>query len=165
MKTADYDYELPAELIAQTPAPEREAARMLVLDRRTGLLQHRGVRDLPEFLNPGDALVINDTRVIPARIFGTKEGSGGRVEVLLLEEEQPGVWLAIYKAAGHAHVGGRFILGRGRIPTRRTSLGNCRHVNKKGDRTSVARKSRRLGLASSSCFQGRTSPRSSTQRM
>ncbi len=115
MKTADYDYELPEELIAQMPAPEREAARMLVLDRRTGLLQHRGVRDFPEFLNPGDALVVNDTRVIPARIFGNKEGSGGRVEVLLLEEEKPGLWLAIYKAAGHAQVGGRFNLGHGRI--------------------------------------------------
>jgi S-adenosylmethionine:tRNA ribosyltransferase-isomerase len=115
MKTADYDYDLPEELIAQTPAPEREAARMLVLDRRTGLVQHRGVRDLPDYLHPGDALVVNDTRVIPARIFGSKDGSGGRVEVLLLEEEQPGVWLAIYKAAGHAHAGGRFVLGRGRI--------------------------------------------------
>ncbi len=115
MKTADYDYELPEELIAQMPASEREAARLLVLDRKTGELQHRGVWELPEFLNPGDALVINDSRVIPARIFGHKEGSGGRVEVLLLEEKEPDVWLAIYKAAGHAHVGGRFLLGRGRI--------------------------------------------------
>lgn len=115
MKTADYDYDLPPDLIAQTPPPEREAARMLVLDRRTGAIRHRGVRDLPDYLNPGDVLVLNDTRVIPARLFGRKEGSGGRVEVLLLEEEGPGLWLAIFKTAGHPREGARFLLGRDRI--------------------------------------------------
>jgi S-adenosylmethionine:tRNA ribosyltransferase-isomerase len=115
MKTADYDYDLPTDLIAQTPPPEREAARMLVLDRKTGAILHRSVRDLPEYLHPGDRLVLNDTRVIPARLFGRKEGSGGRVEVLLLEEEGPGLWLAIFKTAGHPREGARFWLGRDRI--------------------------------------------------
>jgi S-adenosylmethionine:tRNA ribosyltransferase-isomerase len=115
MLTSDFDYALPPELIAQTPPPRREDARMLVLDRRTGAVQHKGVSDLPGFLRPGDALVLNDTRVIPARLFGNKEGSGGRVEVLLLEEEGPGLWLAIFKTAGHPKPGARFRLGRDRI--------------------------------------------------
>ncbi len=115
MKTSDFEYDLPPELIAQTPAPEREAARMLVLDRRSGQLSHRTVRDFPDYLNPGDALVLNDTRVIPARLFGRKKESGGRVEVLLLEEESPGVWLALYKAAGRARPGQCFEIGNDRI--------------------------------------------------
>jgi len=115
MKTADFDYDLPPELIAQTPASERDAARMLVLDRRDGSLTHRTVRDLPAYLAAGDALALNDTRVIPARLFGRKEGSGGRVEVLLLEEETPGVWLALFKSAGRARAGLRFVFGNDRI--------------------------------------------------
>lgn len=113
--TATYDYELPPELIAQVPPPRREDARMLVLDRASGTLEHRTIGDLPDFLRPGDALVLNDTRVIPARLFGSKEGSGGRVEVLLLEEEGPGLWLAIFKTAGRPKEGARFLLGNGRI--------------------------------------------------
>jgi S-adenosylmethionine:tRNA ribosyltransferase-isomerase len=115
MKTADFDYDLPPELIAQTPPPRREDARMLVLDRETGVIRHQGIGDLPDLLRPGDALVLNDTRVIPARLFGRKEGSGGRVEVLLLEEEAPGLWLAIFKTAGHPKDGARFWLGKDRI--------------------------------------------------
>jgi S-adenosylmethionine:tRNA ribosyltransferase-isomerase len=78
----DFTYDLPAELIAQAPLPERSAARMLVLDRDTGAIADRRVRDLPAFLGPGDLLVLNDTRVVAARMFGTKP-SGGRVELLL----------------------------------------------------------------------------------
>jgi len=115
MKTADFDYALPPELIAQRPAPDRDGARMLVLDRASGARQHRAVRDLPAFLRAGDALVLNDSRVIPARLFGVKPGTGGRVEVLFLEEEQPGLWLALYKAAGGARPGARFRSPSGRI--------------------------------------------------
>jgi S-adenosylmethionine:tRNA ribosyltransferase-isomerase len=79
---ADFTYDLPAELIAQAPLPERSAGRMLVLDRATGALADRQVRDLPAFLGPGDLLVLNDTRVVAARVFGSKP-SGGRVEILL----------------------------------------------------------------------------------
>ncbi len=78
----DFAYDLPPELIAQTPLPERSAGRMLVLDRRTGGIDDRRIRDLPDFLAPGDLLVLNDTRVVAARVFGTK-ASGGRVEILL----------------------------------------------------------------------------------
>ncbi|MBU4199855.1 MAG: tRNA preQ1(34) S-adenosylmethionine ribosyltransferase-isomerase QueA [Verrucomicrobia bacterium] len=86
MKTSDFTYHLPAELIAQQPAPDRTGARMMIVCRNTGSLERRRVADLPEFLRPGDVLVINDTRVIPARLFGRKEKTGGRVEVLLIEE-------------------------------------------------------------------------------
>ncbi len=82
MLRTDFTYELPPELIAQAPLPERSAGRMLVLDRETGRLADRRVRDLPSFLDPGDLLVLNDTRVVAARVFGTKP-SGGRVEIFL----------------------------------------------------------------------------------
>ncbi|MGH8179460.1 MAG: S-adenosylmethionine:tRNA ribosyltransferase-isomerase, partial [Steroidobacteraceae bacterium] len=82
MLRTDFTYDLPPELIAQAPPAERSAGRMLVLDRRTGALADRRVRDLPSYLAPGDLLVLNDTRVVAARIFGTKP-SGGRVEILL----------------------------------------------------------------------------------
>lgn len=82
MHRADFDYELPQELIAQTPLLERSASRLLAVDRRTGALEDRSVRDLPDLLDPGDLLVFNDTRVVPARLAGTKS-SGGRVEILL----------------------------------------------------------------------------------
>ena len=82
MLRTDFNYDLPPELIAQAPLPERSAGRMLVLDRETGVFADRRVRDLPSFLAPGDLLVLNDTRVVAARVFGTKP-SGGRVEILL----------------------------------------------------------------------------------
>ncbi len=81
-KAADFDYELPPERIAKHPLPDRGASRLLVMDRATGTLQDRGIRDLPDLLEPGDLLVLNDTRVIPARLFGRKS-TGGEVEVLV----------------------------------------------------------------------------------
>lgn len=86
MKTADFDYELPQELIAQTPATVRDACRMLVLHRQTGALEDRIFRDVVEYLNPGDVLVANETRVMPARLLGAKRGTGGAAEVFLLRE-------------------------------------------------------------------------------
>ena len=84
MKTDDFDYDLPEELIAQEPAPVRDACRMLVMDRATGALSDRRFRDVIDYLNPGDLLVANETRVMPARLLGTKRGTGGRAEVFLL---------------------------------------------------------------------------------
>ena len=84
MKTSDFDYDLPEELIAQEPAPVRDACRLLVMDRRSGALQDRIFRDVEEFVEPGDVLVANETRVIPARLLGTKRGTGGAAEVFLL---------------------------------------------------------------------------------
>lgn len=114
MKTSDYDYELPPERIAQTPAPERDAARMLVLHRAGGRLEHRIVRELPEFVDPGDVMVVNNTRVVPARMYGRKEGSGGRVEVFFLEERKDGTWDVLLRSRRRPKPGLRMPLGSGR---------------------------------------------------
>jgi len=95
----DFDYELPEELIAQAPLPERDASRLLVLPRGQGEIQHRSVRELPALLAPGDLLVANDARVIPARLRGHKQGTGGKVEILLVEPLGGADWLALGQAA------------------------------------------------------------------
>jgi len=95
----EFDYELPAELIAQEPLPERDAGRMLVLPREQGDAQHRMMRDLPGLLRAGDLLVVNDARVIPARLRGRKEGTGGKVEVLLVEPLGGADWLALAQSS------------------------------------------------------------------
>ncbi|MGD9611290.1 MAG: tRNA preQ1(34) S-adenosylmethionine ribosyltransferase-isomerase QueA [Kiritimatiellia bacterium] len=112
MKVADFDYELPPELIAQEPAERRDGARMLVLDRAARIWEHKRFADLPAYLRAGDLLVANDTRVIPARVFGrkAKEGTGGKVEFLLLEELEPGVWDALMRSRRRPKVGERVIL-------------------------------------------------------
>jgi S-adenosylmethionine:tRNA ribosyltransferase-isomerase len=92
MKTADFDYHLPPERIAQTPLEPRDSARLLVLERESGRLRHAVFHDLGEFLRPNDVLVLNETRVIPARLFGRKVPTGGRVEVLLLRKSGPLTW-------------------------------------------------------------------------
>ncbi len=95
MKTIEFDYDLPAELIAQTPVEPRDSARLMVLDRKSGALHHRVFRDIGDLLNPGDMLVLNNTRVLPARLLGRKRGTGGRVELLLLEQRGQARWLAL----------------------------------------------------------------------
>ena len=110
MKVADFDYVLPPELIAQEPAERREGARMLVLDRAAGSVSHRRFSDLEEYLRPGDLLVVNNTRVIPARVFGRKAATGGRVEFLLLEETEPGLWDALMRARRRPRPGEQVIL-------------------------------------------------------
>lgn len=101
MKVSDFDYDLPEALIAQRPVEPRDASRLLVLDPATGAITHRVFRDLPDYLRPGDILVANDTRVMPARLYGQKT-TGGRVEILLLEQNEDGDWRAL--------VGGRKIV-------------------------------------------------------
>ena len=95
MRTSDFDYDLPPELIAQTPVEPRDASRLLVLDRSTGATEHRRFTDVLEYLRPGDLMVFNQSRVIPARLFGTRDDNGGRVEFLLLRREADGVWEAL----------------------------------------------------------------------
>jgi len=104
-RTDDYTYELPERLIAQEPLPDRDASRMLVLDRSTDRLEHRSIRDLPLFVQPGDALVVNDSRVVAARLLGRKRGSGGRADLLFLEEEEEGLWVALVRASGRIRPG------------------------------------------------------------
>ena len=112
MKVSDFDYDLPPELIAQEPAARRDGARMLVLDRAARTLAHRMFADLPAYLRPRDLLVANDTRVIPARVFGrkAKAGTGGKVEFLLLEELAPGVWDALMRSRRRPRPGEQVVL-------------------------------------------------------
>ena len=116
MNVADFDFELPAERIAQRPASRRDGSRLLVLDRETGALRHRRFSDLADLLNPGDLLVLNDTRVIPARLVGHKP-SGGRVELLLVEPVEPGaiggVWRCLLKASRPPAPGSSIDFGQG----------------------------------------------------
>jgi len=113
MKTSDFDYDLPPELIALRPAATRDASRMLVLDRATVTIRHGSVRDLPSYLRAGDLLVMNDTRVIPARLYARKS-TGGEVEILLLEETAPGSWDALLRASRRPRPGDRLSLADGR---------------------------------------------------
>jgi S-adenosylmethionine:tRNA ribosyltransferase-isomerase len=100
VRTADFDYDLPPERIAQRPAEPRDASRLLVLNRQTGALAHHAFRDLPRLLAPGDLLVLNETRVIPARLHATKQATGGRVELLLLRRAGPQIWEAMVGGKG-----------------------------------------------------------------
>ncbi|HSJ86153.1 MAG TPA: S-adenosylmethionine:tRNA ribosyltransferase-isomerase, partial [Anaerolineales bacterium] len=99
MKTSDFDYYLPESSIAQTPVEPRDSSRLLVLHRDTGLIEHQFFRDVANYLNAGDLLVLNQTRVIPARIFARKE-TGGRVELLLLRRRDPLTWEALVGGKG-----------------------------------------------------------------
>ncbi len=105
-----YDYELPAELIAKEPLPERDASRLLVLDRQTGAIQHRGIRGLADLLRPGDCLVLNDTRVLPARLIGRRANTGGKWEGLYLGQAENGDWRLIGQTRGYLKSGEQVVL-------------------------------------------------------
>lgn len=99
MKTSELDYVLPSDLIAQTPLEPRDSSRLLVLHREAGALEHRGFRDIGEYLRPGDVLVVNESRVLPARMFGRKEPEGGQVELLLLRKLGEQQWRGLLGGA------------------------------------------------------------------
>jgi S-adenosylmethionine:tRNA ribosyltransferase-isomerase len=112
--SADFlDYDLPPHLIAQEPAADRDAARLLVVDRSTGELAHRHFRDLPDLLSPADLLVLNDTRVLPARLVGRRERTGGKWEGLFLRETADGLWELLAQTRGHPAVGEVIIIEPG----------------------------------------------------
>jgi len=113
MKTSDFDYELPRDLIAQYPATRRDEARMMVVHRAENRIEHSIFSELPNYLESGDLMVLNDTKVIPARVFGKKSVSGGKVEFLLLEEIQPGIWDVLMKANNRPIIGSAVILADG----------------------------------------------------
>ena len=113
MKTSAFNYDLPEELIAQTPAEPRDSSRLLVYDRATGNVEHKIFRDVIDYLNPGDVLVVNHTRVIPARLYGVKEGTGGAIEFLLLKRLNLTDWEVILKPGKKAKPGARFVFGEG----------------------------------------------------
>jgi len=111
VKTSDFDYQLPEELIAQTPIEPRDASRLMVLDRARGTIEHRIFRDIVEYLRPGDVLVCNQSRVIPARLFGRKVPTGGKVELLLLTKRGNNTWEALVKPGRRVKVGTRIEIG------------------------------------------------------
>ncbi len=105
MDVSEFDYELPEELIAQDPIPDRSSSRLLVLDRKTGAMEHHIFREIVGMLHPGDCLVINNTRVIPARLYGIREGTGASVEILLLKRRENDVWECLVKPGRKARPG------------------------------------------------------------
>lgn len=113
MKRQDFYYELPEELIAQDPLEDRESSRLLVLDKRSGAISHRIFREITDYLNPGDCLVINDTKVIPARLIGEKEGTGARIELLLLKRRENNIWETLVRPGKKARPGTRISFGGG----------------------------------------------------
>lgn len=113
MRTSDFDYELPQELIAQDPLEDRAASRLLILDKETGERKHKVFHDIIDYLHPGDCLVINNTKVIPARLIGEREETGGKVEVLLLKRKEKNVWETLVKPGKKARPGTRLSFGNG----------------------------------------------------
>lgn len=113
MTTKDFFYDLPPKLIAQTPLTDRTASRLMMLNKETGHIEHKHFYDVIDNLNSGDCLVMNNTRVIPARLYGTKEGSGGKIEFLLLKRLELDKWEVILKPGKKAKVGSRFEFGGG----------------------------------------------------
>jgi len=100
METSQFDYDLPQELIAQTPVEPRDASRLMVVHRGSERIEHRTFRHITEYLSPGDLLILNQTRVIPARLFGRKAGTGGKVELLLLQRQDEQLWEALVRGKG-----------------------------------------------------------------
>ena len=113
MKTHDFYYDLPKERIAQTPVEPRDHSRLLVMDRFTGEMEHRHFYDIVDYLRPGDLLVINDSRVLPARLYGYKEDTGAHMELLLLEQKENMVWECLAKPGKKAKPGVKLIFGDG----------------------------------------------------
>ena len=117
MDLHDFYYDLPEELIAQDPLSDRSSSRLMVLDKNTGAIEHKIFRDITEYLKPGDCLVINDTKVIPARLIGEKEGTGAAIEVLLLKrlEDRQDTWEVLVKPGKKCKVGARIVFGGGKL--------------------------------------------------
>ena len=112
MKVTDFDYELPEELIAQTPIEKRDESRLMVLDRKEQTIEHKHFKDVIDYLEPGDVLVRNNTKVIPARLYGKKE-TGAKVEFLLLNNMEKDIWECIVRPGNKLHIGAKVIFGDG----------------------------------------------------
>lgn len=113
MKKEDFYFELPQELIAQDPLEDRSGSRLLVLDKESGEIEHRTFRDIKEYLEPGDCLVINDTKVIPARLIGSKVGTNAKIEILLLKRKENDIWETLVKPGKKAKPGTKISFGEG----------------------------------------------------
>ncbi len=115
MNVKDFDYELPQELIAQDPIEDRSSSRLMILDKETGVIRHDIFHNIVNELRPGDCLVINDTKVIPARLFGTKVGTEAKIEILLLKRKENDVWEVLVKPGKKAKIGTEIVFGDGRL--------------------------------------------------
>jgi len=115
LKKSDFYFDLPEELIAQDPLEDRSSSRLLVIDKNTGKTQHRVFKDIIEYLNPGDCLVLNNTKVIPARLYGEREGTGGQVEVLLLKRGEGDVWETLVRPGKKCKPGQKLVFGGGKL--------------------------------------------------
>lgn len=115
MKTSDFYFELPQELIAQDPLKDRSSSRLMILDRSTGEVSHHVFKEIVDELNPGDCLVINNTKVIPARLYGVKEDTDAHIEILLLKRRENDVWETLVKPGKKAKPGTRIVFGDGRL--------------------------------------------------
>ena len=113
MDVKDFDYYLPEELIAQDPLEDRSSSRLMVLDKKTGEIQHKIFKDILDYLKPGDCLVLNNTKVIPARLFGVKEGTQAIIEILLLKRKENDIWETLVKPGKKAKPGTKIIFGDG----------------------------------------------------
>lgn len=123
MQLEDFNFDLPQELIAQHPSEKRDECRLLLVDKQKGDLEHKVFKDIIDYLNPGDCLVLNDTRVIPARLIGKKEDSGGKIEFLLLKRIDKYTWETLVKPGKKARVGARFDFGDGLLKAEVKALG------------------------------------------
>ena len=128
MKTSDFNFDLPQELIAQDPLEDRSSSRLMVLNKESGEIAHRIFHDITEYLHPGDCLVINDTKVIPARLIGTKEDTGAHIEILLLKRKENDVWETLVKPGKKARPGARISFGDGLL------VGEVMEVVEEGNR-------------------------------
>ena len=122
MKTSDFNYELPQELIAQTPLERRDSSRLMTLDRNTGAWEHHHFYELPDFLNPGDCLILNDSRVLPARLLGQRLPGGGACEVLLLIDRGDKTWECLVRPGKHLRRGARLSFGDGELTAEVTEV-------------------------------------------
>ena len=113
MKRQDFYYELPEELIAQDPLEDRSSSRLLVLNKQSGAVSHHTFREITDYLKEGDCLVINDTKVIPARLIGSKVGTDAKIEVLLLKRKENNIWETLVKPGKKAKVGAKISFGDG----------------------------------------------------
>ena len=115
MRTKDFYFDLPPELIAQTPIQQRDSSRLLVLDKQTGEVVHRHFYDLPDYLRPGDCLILNNSRVLPARLLGQRLPGGGACEVLLLIDRGNKTWECLVRPGKRMRVGARLSFGDGEL--------------------------------------------------
>ena len=115
MKTSDFYFDLPEELIAQVPILDRSSSKLMVLDKETGNIEHKIFKNVIDYLNPGDCLVLNDTRVIPARLIGEKVDTGGKIEFLLLKRHEDDTWESLVKPGKRAKIGTKFSFGEGKL--------------------------------------------------